>query len=488
MHGHVEAGNVIALMGPSGSGKTTLLNVLAHRTGAMKADIQGRIMINGRITNQTAIRKVSSYVEQEDAMIGILTVRETVNFAAKLSLGAAVSNKDRMARVNELIESYGLQRQNDTVVGTPLRKGISGGQKRRLSVASQLVTSPRILFLDEPTSGLDSTSSYEVMNFIRQIAKQYHLVVIASIHQPSTTTFELFDQLMLLSEGQTCYFGPVSSVNDFFDKIHRPIPMHMNPAEYLLDAVNSDFGSDPSSKHGGASGSVQDAWDSSEENRALAPRCSPASSSEPTTSAPDHITSSNPNVLRTSWILLHRDFIKSYRDIIAYGTRVVMYLGLAILMGTVWLRLSYDQASIQPSISAIFFGGAFMSFMAVAYVPSIIELQNFRKERANGLYGPLPFTIANALVSIPWLFLIAVLFSVIVYWLSNFRATAGAFWMWVLWLFLDLLAAEGLVVLVSSMFPVFVVSLAITAFLNGLWMSVGGFLVPLGTLNVFWSI
>ncbi|KAK5283938.1 hypothetical protein LTR14_011797, partial [Exophiala xenobiotica] len=133
MHGHVEAGNVIALMGPSGSGKTTLLNVLAHRTGAMKADIQGRIMINGRITNQTAIRKVSSYVEQEDAMIGILTVRETVNFAAKLSLGAAVSNKDRMARVNELIESYGLQRQNDTVVGTPLRKGISGGQKRRLS-------------------------------------------------------------------------------------------------------------------------------------------------------------------------------------------------------------------------------------------------------------------------------------------------------------------------------------------------------------------
>lgn len=266
-------------------------------------------------------------------MIGILTVRETVNFAAKLSLGPAVSNKDRMARVNELIESFGLQRQKDTVVGTPLRKGISGGQKRRLSVASQLVTSPRILFLDEPTSGLDSTSSYEVMNFIRQIAKQYHLVVIASIHQPSTTTFELFDQLMLLSEGQTCYFGPVSSVNDFFDKIHRPIPMHMNPAEYLLDAVNSDFGSDPSSKHGGASGSVQDAWESSEENRALAQRCSPASTSEPTTSAAEHITSSNPNVPRTSWILLHRNFIKSYRDIIAYGTRVVMYLGLAILMG-----------------------------------------------------------------------------------------------------------------------------------------------------------
>jgi ABC-type multidrug transport system permease subunit len=128
------------------------------------------------------------------------------------------------------------------------------------------------------------------------------------------------------------------------------------------------------------------------------------------------------------------------------------------------------------------------SFMAVAYVPSIIEdLQNFNKERANGLYGPLPFVIANTLISIPWLLLIALLFSIITYWLGNFYSTAGGFWMWVLWLFLDLLAAEGLVVLVSSIFPIFVVALAITAFANGLWMCVGGFLVPLGTLNPFWK-
>jgi len=154
----------------------------------------------------------------------------------------------------------------------------------------------------------------------------------------------------------------------------------------------------------------------------------------------------------------------------------------------VWLRLSYDQSSIQPFITAIFFGGAFMSFMAVAYVPSIIEdLHTFRKERANGLYGPLPFSIANALIGIPWLFLISIIFSVITYWLSHFRSAAGGFWMWELWLFLDLLAAEGMVVLVSSLFPIFVVSLAITAFANGLWMCVDGFLVPMGSLNVFWK-
>lgn len=129
-----------------------------------------------------------------------------------------------------------------------------------------------------------------------------------------------------------------------------------------------------------------------------------------------------------------------------------------------------------------------MSFMAVAYVPAMIEdLETFRKERANGLYGPLSFSVANFLIGVPYLFIIAVIFSLITYWLSNFHNTGQAFWTWVGWLFLDLLAAEGLVVLVTSLAPIFVISLAVTAFANGLWMSVGGFLVPMGTLNVFWK-
>jgi ABC-type multidrug transport system permease subunit len=154
----------------------------------------------------------------------------------------------------------------------------------------------------------------------------------------------------------------------------------------------------------------------------------------------------------------------------------------------VWLRLPYTQDSIQIFINAIFFSGAFMSFMAVAYIPAYVEdLQMFRKERANGLYGPLPFMLANFLMGIPYLFLITIIFSVIAYWLANFRPTAGGFWFWVLYLFLDLVAAEGLVVLVTSLMPIFVVALAVTAFANGLWMCVGGFLVPPGTLNPFWK-
>jgi ABC-type multidrug transport system permease subunit len=153
--------------------------------------------------------------------------------------------------------------------------------------------------------------------------------------------------------------------------------------------------------------------------------------------------------------LIHRNFIKSYRDIIAYGIRIGMYMGLAVMMGTVWLRLEASQDNLQAFTNAIFFGGAFMSFMAVAYIPAYLEDRAiYIKERANGLYGPTSFLVSNFLTGLPYLFIITLLFSVVVYWLSNFRNTAGGFWMWVMWLFLDLVAAESLVVFITSIVPI----------------------------------
>jgi ABC-type multidrug transport system ATPase subunit len=485
-NGYVEAGEVLALMGPSGSGKTTLLNVLAHRTATTSAETSGRVMLDGNPVTSSELRQFSSYVEQEDALLGALTVRETIDFAARLALGSSISAAERRDRVDSLVQSFGLGRQAHTIVGTPLQKGISGGQKRRLGVASQLVTSPKILFLDEPTSGLDSTASREVMGYISEIAKQNRIIVIASIHQPSSETFFMFDRFLLLSAGKTCYFGPTQNTSAYFEHIGSPIPLQTNPAEYLLDRVNTDFLSDVPSGKGDVK-AIYSAWITSSENAQLTNRLQEESRKAGETKRAPVQRSMNEGP-RAAWILLRRNFIKSYRDLLTYGTRVVMYLGLAVMMGTVWLRLSYTQDSIQPFINAIFFGGAFMSFMAVAYIPSMVEdIQTLKKERANGLYGPFPFIVANFLIGAPYLFLIALLFSIVAYWLGNFWNTAEGFWMFVLWLFLDLLAAEGLVVLVTSIAPIFVVALAVTAFANGLWMSVGGFLVPMGTLNVFWK-
>jgi ABC-type multidrug transport system permease subunit len=126
--------------------------------------------------------------------------------------------------------------------------------------------------------------------------------------------------------------------------------------------------------------------------------------------------------------------------------------------------------------------------MAVAYVPAFLEDRAvYVKDRANGLYGPTAFMITNMLVGLPYLFGISTIFSAISYWLSNFQPTATAFFKWIMWLFLDLVAAESLVVFVSAIAPNFVISLALVAFANGLWMSVGGFLHPIPLLNPFWN-
>lgn len=483
--GHVEAGQVLAIMGPSGCGKTTLLNALAHRLGSSSAGIDGSIFVNGESISASRLSHIARYVEQEDALIGSLTVKETVEFAARLALPHSISKKERMLRVQDALRSFGIENRADALIGTPLRKGVSGGQKKRVSVASQLVTSPKILFLDEPTSGLDSAASREVMSYISTIAKELNLLVILSIHQPSTSTFELMNHVMLLSAGKTCYFGPREEILPYFTSIGHQVPQHTNPAEFLLDLVNVDFATDKTSAQQHLD-LIHQSWAQSAQSTRLRNSVSgPAAESGKDGSTEALPT---PRLISITMTLLHRSFIKSYRDIIAYQLRIAMYTALAIMMGTVWLRLPYTQTSIQIFITAIFFSGAFMSFMAVAYIPAYIEdLHMFHKERANGLYGPLPFILANFLIGLPYLLLITFIFSIIAYWLANLRPTAGGFFLWVLYLYLDLLAAEGLVVLVSSLMPIFVVALAVTAFVNGLWMCVGGFLVPMGSLNVFWK-
>ncbi|KAM3500704.1 hypothetical protein MY10362_006180 [Beauveria mimosiformis] len=481
--GFVRPGEMLAIMGPSGSGKTTLLNALAHRIAAAGSTTTGDILVNGQPANLKTIRDLSAYVEQEDSLIGSLTVKETMVFAARLALPSKTSKRDALQRVDDLINSFGLHAQRNTIVGTPIKKGLSGGQKKRLGIASRLVTNPKILFLDEPTSGLDSALSFEVCSYIKSIGRQNNLIIIASIHQPSSATFRQFDQLCLLSGGKTCYYGPVSDASSYFNTIGYPIPPETNAAEFYLDLINTDL--DKDGEICARTDRICEAWAASRQRVDLDTSVSKARQLQRVSPL---LKSEKPAAWMTPLVLLQRSWIKSYRDVIAYGIRIAMYLGLAILMGTVFLRLKTEQQYIQPYINAIFFGGAFMSFMAVAYVPAFLEdLSTFKQERANGLVGPLGFLVANFLIGLPFLFLIALLFSIVEYWLSNFRPSGSAFFTWVLWLFLDLVAAESLVVLVSCIFDIFVVALAVTAFANGLWMCVDGFLVPMNILNVFWK-
>jgi ABC-type multidrug transport system ATPase subunit len=469
--GSISESGLYALMGPSGLGKTTLLNCLAFRSKPASSTLTGDIYINDEEATLNKIKQLSSYVEQEDSLIGSLRVLETIDYSAKF---AGIDATHRKALVEKTIKSLGLTGQLNVRVGTPIQKGISGGQKRRVSIASQMITSPSILFLDEPTSGLDSVASREVISTIKQVAKEENMIVICSIHQPSTYTFELFDKVMFLSKGKTVYNGKVQDVVKYFDTVGYPMPAYMNPAEYVLDLINTDFA--------GNEAILDDLvakWRSNEQDHHELLKLEAASI--------ELTAFSTTNEVKNIGTLISRSLVKASRDILTYYVRLVMYLGLAILMGTVWLRLGSDQRNIQPFINAIFFSGAFMSFMSVAYIPSYLEdYSSYKKERLNGLYGPFAFCLSNFLVGLPFIFLIAALFSVITFFMVNFHQTATGFWYYLFWLFLDLVAAESMTTLIASIFPNFVISLAITAFANGLWMAVGGFLVSTNVLNVFW--
>ena len=147
--------------------------MLAHRSSPAESTVKGSVLTDCTIVNKQKFRKVSAYVEQEDALVGSLTVRETLDFAARLSLATSVTKCERGQRVDMLIRDFGLSKQANDLIGTSIRKGISGGQKRRVSVAAQLITAPKVLFLDEPTSGLDSAAAFEVILLLKKFAQSY---------------------------------------------------------------------------------------------------------------------------------------------------------------------------------------------------------------------------------------------------------------------------------------------------------------------------
>lgn len=236
--GLAEPGHVLAIMGPSGSGKTTMLDALAGRLLLSKR--RGSVTINGFVPTQSQREALVSYVPQEDSMMGAFTVRESLCFAMRFHYGFRLSRDKCQDIINDTLDLVGLRNAADTVVGDVFRKGLSGGQKRRLSLGVELVKKPSVLVLDEPTSGLDSASAFGVMDGLVKLAKKGHCVV-STIHQPSSEIWTLFDKFLLLSEGRTIYFGVAANAPPHFAALGYKVPEYSNPTDYLIGLVNTDF-------------------------------------------------------------------------------------------------------------------------------------------------------------------------------------------------------------------------------------------------------
>lgn len=195
--GIVYPGEILAIIGSSGAGKTTLMDILASRN--KEGAVTGSIRVNGKAPDKY-FRRISGYVTQDDCLLATQTVRETLDFYAEVRLPRSVSPAQKKNRVENIIDALGLEKVRDSRIGDSAARGISGGEKKRVNVGSELITDPGILFCDEPTTGLDSFNAQSVMQHLRELANQGR-TIICTIHQPRSTIFELFDKILLLSRG-----------------------------------------------------------------------------------------------------------------------------------------------------------------------------------------------------------------------------------------------------------------------------------------------
>ncbi|KAI8621733.1 P-loop containing nucleoside triphosphate hydrolase protein [Chytriomyces sp. MP71] len=221
-----------AVMGASGAGKTSFLNVIA---GEVKlGSTTGKIVVNNTEIHGTQMKDISGFVFQDDVILSTMTVTEAITMSATLRLPASVSPTERKERVNSIIEELNLTNCRDTVIGDTHIKGVSGGERKRCAMAMEMVTNPQVMFLDEPTSGLDTFTAFSVCQTLRTLAHKDGCTIVATIHQPSSEVFHLFDDLLLLADGRIMYQGPAEAAVAYFRRLGYPCPRTSNPADYFF--------------------------------------------------------------------------------------------------------------------------------------------------------------------------------------------------------------------------------------------------------------
>ncbi|KAM2612934.1 hypothetical protein TB2_032838 [Malus domestica] len=486
--GYAEPGTFTALMGPSGSGKSTLLDALSSRLAA-NAFLSGTILLNGRK------RKLSfgtaAYVTQDDNLIGTLTVRETISYSARLRLPDKMAWSEKRALVESTIIEMGLQDCADTVIGNWHLRGISGGEKRRVSIALEILTRPRLLFLDEPTSGLDSASAFFVTQTLRALARDGR-TVIASIHQPSSEVFELFDQLYLLSSGKTSSYELIGRFFQFFAQAGFPCPALRNPSDHFLRCINSDFDKVKATLKGSmelrfeASDDPLEKITTAEAIRVLIDSYRSSQYSYAAREKVEEISKVKGTVLDSggsqasffmqAFQLSKRSFINMSRDFGYYWLRLVIYIVVTVCIGTIYLNVGTGYSSILARGSCASFVFGFVTFMSIGGFPSFVEdMKVFQRERLNGHYGVTAFVISNTLSAMPFLILITFLAGTVCYFMVRLHPGFEHYLFFVLCLYASVTVVESLMMAIASIVPNFLMGIIIGAGIQGIFMLVSGY-------------
>jgi ATP-binding cassette subfamily G (WHITE) protein 2 len=436
-------GRLLAVMGASGSGKTTFLNQLSMRGQGVEM-LAGQILIDGKSYSRHDIKHLSGYVLQDDVLFDKLTVKEVLTFAAELRMHPASTAIDKIRRISKLLKLMDLRECQDVIVGSPLLKGISGGQRKRLCVALELIARPSILFLDEPTSGLDSVNALALVSTLRGLAHKETVTVVMTVHQPSTRMFAMFDDVLILEHGAVMYQGPAESVVDFYASAGFPCPVRMNPAEWVLEVI-----ADPEGREQIFRTPDGPSMDSQEE--ALQHMVDIQLDAKSDTIEPSSKTAA------LSWwrqfsILFQRSAKLNFRNKMLLIIQLTQTIIMGLLVGGVFFQLPNTQASITNRRAALFFctinQGIFGALMTINIFPA--ERMVIMRERLAGMYPASAYFLAKCATEFVFQFIYPLLFSVIVYWMIGLATAPGPFFIFLAFMELCMFSANSVALLVSS--------------------------------------
>ncbi|CAH0714230.1 unnamed protein product, partial [Brenthis ino] len=394
--GIFKSGQLTAIMGPSGAGKTSLLNAL---TGFSIKGVQGKLRAGDiecelkkrevpTVTLQ-AYRKKSCYILQDDRLNPLFTVRELMQFATDLKLGNSLPKDLKNLVMNEVLNILGLIGAENTRCCN-----LSGGQRKRLSIAVELIDNPPVLFLDEPTTGLDSSTSLQCITMLKGLARAGRTIIF-TIHQPTATMYKLFDQVYILAEGMCIYSGPSADTVPYLASLDLHCPKYHNPADYILEIANGEYGK------------FNEFLNSKLCSQHYFNEKSPVQCVEETlsmeSSGKTNVAIKKPHELYKFSVLFRRCIIQQYRDWTVTHLKILLHIAVGVLIGLFYDHSGNDASKTFSNLSLLLISLAYLCYTSL--MPAVLkfpdELPILKKENFNNWYNLKTYYAAILVTSIP---------------------------------------------------------------------------------------
>ncbi|MBA0842939.1 hypothetical protein Goarm_000171 [Gossypium armourianum] len=485
--GVARDGEILAVLGASGSGKSTLIDALANRIS--KGSLKGNITLNDEVVESRVLKSISAYVMQHDLLFPMLTVEETLMFAAEFRLPRTMSKSKKRTRVQALIDQLGLRNATETVIGDEGHRGVSGGERRRVSIGVDIIHDPIILFLDEPTSGLDSTSAFMIVKALQRIA-QSGSIVIMSIHQPSYRILGLLDRLIILSNGQTVYTGLPTNLSLYFSEFGYPIPEKENKTEFALDLIWELEGSPEGTK---SLIEFNKKWQS--KNSELVRLCSSLKEAISVSISKGKLVSTStamvPRFANSFWkeilVLSNRSILNSRRMPELFVTRLVAVLVTGFILATLFWQLDNSPKGIQERLGFFAFTMSTTFYACTDTLPVLLhERYIFMRETAYNSYKRSSYVISNALVVLPGLIILSFAFTTITFWAIGLNGGFSGFLYYLLIIFASFWSGSSLVTFLSGIIPHLMLGYPIVVAILACFLLFSGFFINRDRIPAYW--